>query len=1242
VKKVLGLILSRWTVIAIGVLAIALVIWFVGPAVAIYDRQPLEPEWVRWLLIGFVVLLVVVHAVWRALRSRRATAALTAGMLGPPPPTAERTDPAAEEVGHLRTRFEDALRTLRNVSLGSARPSLWSRLYALSSQQYLYDLPWYVVIGAPGAGKTTALANSGLRFPLADAAGPGVVQGVNATRNCEWWFTDEAILLDTAGRYATQESDREADAGAWQGFLRLLKRARPRRPINGVLVTVSASDLLQSSAAARDAYAEAIRARVQELAKELGIHFPIYVLVTKDDLLAGFSEFFGPLGKEERAQVCGVSLPYLEGNGDISTLGTELARLEQRLYDRLPERLQDERDPATRALVYGFPQQFAALRERVLGFVQSAFAATRYEVAPLVRGVYFTSGTQEGSPIDRVLGVVARRVGLEPQRVLSPQGAGRSYFLTRLLQEVIFAEAEVAGRDARLERRRQRLQWAAMACAGAVIVVAALAWTWTYGKNREYLADVRTRLDAVKPPVASIPPGGAGDLASVLPVLTSVSELPRTDAVAAGVPWSMRLFLYQGATIEGVTRGSYQRLLEQTFLPSLAARLETQLEGAVGKNPEGAYDALKAYVMLFESSHFDPAKLWPLVPVANPEEGQALRPHFDALYQQGWVAPRKPRNEELIGNARGALRRSMLPERIYRRLAQDVRRDNPALRDFTVDRGGPRAPLVFDASVGQVVPGLYTQDGYKAFVARLKVAGDELAEEESWVLGVKSGPERPLSRMKSIDAAKRMYLDEYRIAWRKFINELKVRRSKDLDRTVVLVEALSTPHDNPLKTILTEIDRETSLARRPEEGKGGAIGELADKAAAAAKSITRAGMLEKELVDDHFDDIRKLVAKTPTGGAAIDVTIEGLKGIHRDLLIAQGALARGDMAPQPSGGGAQADARRLPEPFRSMIASVVSDGEGQVSEKVRQKQADEKRKEEEKRLTEKKQDEQKRLEEKKQDEQKRQEEKRQEEDRRVAEKKKEEERKLDDEKKERERKDDEQRKLRERINAELKLVGDSCMKAIDGRYPFTRGSAAKDVTADDFRRVFAPGAELDQFFQTHLKTRVVMFPGRWESNDPLIGPSAAIEEFRRAQRIREVFFPAGGQGPVIHLDFKPMEMDPTVTKFRLDLDGKAVEYAHGPLSVTPAQFPGTTGRNQVRFSMLPAPSTGPSMVSFEGPWAVFRMFDSLKPAGTSQPERFIWTFAIGGRKAVYEVVTRSVRNPFTLVELTTFRCPTAL
>src|SRR6185312_13723750 len=179
--------------------------------------------------------------------------------------SSERDDRGAAERSQLQARFQEAVDTLRKTRRGGN----------------LYALPWYVVIGPPGSGKSTLLQNSGLNFPLSNKFGKEALRGVGGTRNCDWWFTDEAVFLDTAGRYTTQDSDRAADAGAWTEFLSLLRRYRKRRPINGVLVAMSLSDLLMLDANGLRDHIGAVRRRLDELGEQLRIRVPVYLVLTK-------------------------------------------------------------------------------------------------------------------------------------------------------------------------------------------------------------------------------------------------------------------------------------------------------------------------------------------------------------------------------------------------------------------------------------------------------------------------------------------------------------------------------------------------------------------------------------------------------------------------------------------------------------------------------------------------------------------------------------------------------------------------------------------------------------------------------------------------------------------------------------------------------------------------------------------------------------------------------------------------
>jgi type VI secretion system protein ImpL len=343
----------------------------------------------------------------------------------------------AKELESIQARFRQAAEDLKNARF----PNPDGRPRAID------ELPWYVMIGAPGSGKTTALLNSGLRFPLYKDSSASV-PGVGGTRNCDWWFADEAVLLDTAGRYTTQESDRKADAAAWHGFLALLKQHRPDRPLNGALVTVSVLDLMLWAKAERAKFAAHVRMRLSEMYAALNQRFPVYVLVTKMDLLAGFIEFFGDYDQTARMQVWGTTFEHdIDPALIAQPYANDFAALEERLNAEMLARLHEEPDLQRRAAIYRFPQQFHPIGPLVGEILAQAFG-TQVNHRPLqLRGVYFTSGTQEGNPIDRVLATMARTFKLERNAAALMSGTGKSFFVTRLLREVVFPEHGLAAAE---------------------------------------------------------------------------------------------------------------------------------------------------------------------------------------------------------------------------------------------------------------------------------------------------------------------------------------------------------------------------------------------------------------------------------------------------------------------------------------------------------------------------------------------------------------------------------------------------------------------------------------------------------------------------------------------------------------------------------------------------------------------------------------------------------------------------
>ena len=619
----------RWIVGPAGWAAFSAAVWFVGDIVPALESAP-----ARTALIAAAGVALIAWELVRAWRSRKENEALLDGIARSV--QGDSASRAAHELTVLRKRMEDALAVLRKarfVGPGGERRTVT-------------ELPWYMFIGAPGSGKTTALLNAGLRFPLGDPRGEQSLQGVGGTRNCDWWFTEDAVLLDTAGRYTTQESDRDADAAAWLGFLDMLKRNRPRQPLNGVIVTVSIGDLVHWDDQQTARYAAHVRERVSELTERLGARLPIYLLVTKADLLAGFMEFFGHLDSHGRSQVWGTTFRPSEADaGAVKRFEEEFANLERRLYGILPTRLQDERDLQRRAAIYRFPQQFRGVGPLLTRVMDGAFGAGWRGAPPMLRGVYFTSGTQEGSPIDRVLGTLARTFNLERKVQPPAVGSGKSFFLRRLLHDVIFGEAALGRTDLATLRRRRMVRLGAYAAMAVVTVALAAAWTASFFTNRALVADMQARSEAAARSLSALKDVRPGDEPRLLATLNALRDLaPQRSSPLGGFG------LDQRDKLAAQAERAYRNSLRETLLGHLAVSLEGALRSAPTR------EVLEAYVSLYESPgapllEKSAQAVWRL-----PESARAdLASHLRAALAERPLALPRARDDALVGEARRRL-----------------------------------------------------------------------------------------------------------------------------------------------------------------------------------------------------------------------------------------------------------------------------------------------------------------------------------------------------------------------------------------------------------------------------------------------------------------------------------------------------------------------------------------------------------------------------------------------------------
>jgi type VI secretion system protein ImpL len=891
------ILLSRWVLGFVGVALLGSLVWLLGPLLPALENALPRAAVVAAMLLVWAVANAALD--WRS-RARDAALARCA-VLADPDAAA-----SAEESAALRDKLGEALALLRH-----ARGSL-------------YDQPWYVIIGPPGAGKTTALLNAGLRFPLAGKMGHGAVAGVGGTRLCDWWFTDDAVLIDTAGRYTTRESNAAVDRAGWHTFLDLLKRTRPRQPLNGVLVAIALPDIAQAPRDERMAHAAAIRGRLNELRDRLGVRLPVYALFTKADLIAGFSEFFDDLNAEQRAQVWGMTFPLAHANGDpLGGFPASFAALVERLDARLLDRMQTERSPDRRALIAGFPAQIASLAAPVQEFLSAAFAGSRLDPAPLLRGAYLVSGTQEGTPIDRLTGVLARSFGVDQRRAPSLRpDHGRGYFLGRLLRQVVLGEAMLVSEPPAAARRRVLVR----AGAHAGVLLAALGGgglLWgAAAMNQSAIGQAAASLDRVRQAAARLPldPVAADDLPTVVPLLDQARALPRDGGGGLA-----ELGLSQSGKLAAAGRLVYRHALERVLLPRLIVRLEGQLRAALSR-PDTLYEATRVYLMLGGAGPLDRdlVRAWMALDweqafpgATNADLRASLSGHLDALLAE--PLPAIALDGALVEEARAIFSRVPLAQRVYSRIVLSAAAQRAAPWRPADALGAAGARLFLRASgkpLTDGVPGLYTAAGFRdVLLAALPLAARQVAAE-SWVLGRQAAADAAQVPALEQDVVRLYEADDVK-QWDGVLADLNLAPAHSVQQAAEQLFVLASPQ-SPLRDLLGAITRQLTLvAAAPAAPVQPVSAEVKQALGQPAPASPDGGE-----VDAHFRALRAYA------GAPLDAALKAVDAVQQDL--AQLAGAPPGAAPPAATGGdkllaLRAEAGQAPQPVQRWLLAMAAE-----------------------------------------------------------------------------------------------------------------------------------------------------------------------------------------------------------------------------------------------------------------------------------------------------------------------------
>lgn len=252
----------------------------------------------------------------------------------------------------------------------------------------LYDLPWYLVIGMSNAGKTSLLTRSGLSASIASGKASGLDSG---TQHCDWYFSPDAVLIDTAGRYLHDDQS----ASEFAEFLSLLKKQRSKPAVNGLVLVVSLPEIISATNAEREVLAGRLISRIGEYTDCLGVNPPIYLMLSKADQLPGFDAAFVGLNISERQQPLGMTfaLSDVRQHGLREVLQKKFQQLLIRVREHVNQQVVSQGGAADVDLLQ-FPNYFSGLSNVLADFLVPFERSAKGRTPPILRGVYFTSALQ--------------------------------------------------------------------------------------------------------------------------------------------------------------------------------------------------------------------------------------------------------------------------------------------------------------------------------------------------------------------------------------------------------------------------------------------------------------------------------------------------------------------------------------------------------------------------------------------------------------------------------------------------------------------------------------------------------------------------------------------------------------------------------------------------------------------------------------------------------------------------------
>lgn len=776
-----------------------------------------------------------------------------------------------DKVQDLKNRFNEAMRIVKNSSIYKDKQSAG------------YELPWYLMVGAQKEGKTSLLESSGLDFPLNINYAKRTVSEEGSTKSFQWYFAEHAIFVDMPGNYISAERSEE-DMALWESFLKLFGRKRWKRPINGIMLTISVDTLMDKNDKELEQYAKDLRDRFDEISHAFKSNIPIYLLVSKTDKIEGFNEYFASISEEEKAEVLGVTFDDQEESIDTSIVQPELEGLLQRLNTSVLDKVHKEWDNSARSKTLLFCNEFSALFERLNMFVDIGFAQTRYRKPLMLRGIYFTSVPNDSNlPVSHEF----------EESTIAAMDAKGGMFIKKVLSNIIFPEADIIKMDTNY-KKNQRLRHIG-AFAASIILVAATTIYWIQDFNSRLDALDETQKKMMQYDQARDQIDARTDFEKALISLNEIRGLKLENEEDMGNHiWQIAYF--KVADRNSLIKEHYKEALQNILLPRIAEFIEDQIAASIG-DYDLTWESTKAYSMLSNEERRDKDFLkgwlsaaWShLYPNMNQTQND-LNTHFDNLLEYGFTPYQL--HEDTLQLARTQLLEFGHEALVYKELKDEAK--EKGLEDFRFSKSLGSYAAAFEGS-DFTIPGFYTKKGFEDVIIADGKGLIKKLVANNWVVGYSTElSDAELDEMYA--KVQNYYFIDYKKYWGEALSTLEVPNYKSISEINNQLTVL-TSGTSPIIGVLHAL-KENTMIYTPAEKlqmkaestlKGGQAASIASQnAIEKAKMITNNTSVKN--IREYFAQYNALLDKDNKPTPKLATAMLKLNNVYQEMTAIYGSV----------------------------------------------------------------------------------------------------------------------------------------------------------------------------------------------------------------------------------------------------------------------------------------------------------------------------------------------------------------